>query len=344
MLDQIIVHQIGEVIKNNQKFLFQFHVNPDPDSVCSAIAFALVLKNIGKEVTVSRGDSPLPDFLNILPARPDGHSGGPGKELVVNKPVAEIDLNNFEVFFMLDTSTLERVSATLLNFPANLKTVNIDHHITNPKFGQINLVPEGYPATAQILFELFNQLNLTITPEAAGNLFLGMYTDTGGFRFRGTTSQTLATASALANIYPDFPKLLFELMNNNEPQMLLYERLLLESLNVVGSGRVAIVGIDHQGLKNNSIEERHMHEGLANKLISVKDWQIGVTMIELEPGTIKLSFRTRDQDKYDVAKIAAALGGGGHKAAAGAKIPGPYLEARRRVIQAIGDTYPDLAS
>lgn len=333
MLEQNIVSQIGELIKSNQKFLFQFHVNPDPDTVGSALAFASVLKNIGKEVAVSRGDSSLPDFLDILPS----------KELVVDKPVSEIDLNNFDVFFMLDTSTLERVSATPLNFPATIKTVVIDHHITNPGYGQINLIPEGYPATAQILFELFTQLNLVITPEVAGNLFLGMYTDTGGFRFRGTTSSTLAAASALANIYPDFPKLLFALMNNNEPQMLLYEKLLLESLSVVGGGQVAIVGIDHQGLKNNGIEEKHMHEALSNKLISVKDWQVGVTMVELVPGTIKLSFRTRDQEKYDVSKIAGALGGGGHKAAAGAKIPGPYIDARDRVIKVIGEVYSELA-
>lgn len=334
MLDQTIVSQIGEVIKNNQKFLFQFHVNPDPDTVGSALAFALVLKNIGKEVVVSRGDSNQPDFLDILS----------GKELVVDKPVSEIDLNNFDIFFMLDTATIERVSATPLDLPTSLKTVVIDHHVTNPGYGQINLIPEGYPATAQILFELFTQLNLVITPEAAGNLFLGLYTDTGGFRFRGTASSTLAAASALADIYPDFPKILFALMNNNEPQMLLYEKLLLESLEVVGGGQVAIVGIDHQGLTNNGIEEKHMHESLSNKLISVKDWQVGVTLIELNPGTIKISFRTRDQEKYDVSKIAGALGGGGHKAAAGAKIPGSYREARDLVVKTIGEVYPELKS
>lgn len=333
MLNQTTVGQIGGLIKDNQNFLLQFHVNPDPDSVGSALAFALVLKNLGKKVVVSRGDSPTPDFLDILP----------GKELVVDQPVSEINLGDFEVFLMLDTATLDRVSKVPLSLPASLKTVVIDHHITNPLFGQINLVPDGYPATAQILYDLFTQLNLTITPEAAGNLFLGMYTDTAGFRLRNTTSKTLAVASSLAQIYPDFSKILFDLMNNNEPEVLLYEKLLLESLNIVCGGKVALVGIDHAGLKANSIEERHMHEGLSNKLISVKDWQIGVTLVELEPGTVKLSFRTRDQDKYDVSKIAAALGGGGHKGAAGAKIPGPYLAARERLIKVIGEVYPELS-
>ncbi len=333
MLDQIIVDQIGELIKNNQRFLLQFHVNPDPDSVCSALAFGLVLKGLGKEVVVSRGDSALPDFLNILP----------GQELVVDKSVSELDLNNFDFWFIVDTATFDRASSTSLDLPASLQTVVIDHHITNPLFGQINLVPAGYSSTAEVLFDLFNQLKMVISPEVAANLFLGIYTDTGGFRFRSATSNTLAAAATLAKIYPDFSKLLFGLFNNNEPEVLLYEKLLLESLGVVG-GQVAIVGIDHQSLKNNGIEEKHMHDGLANKLISVKNWQIGVTMIELVPGTIKLSFRTRDEQKYDVAKIAAALGGGGHKAAAGAKIPGPYLDARQRVIQVIGEIYPDLKS
>jgi phosphoesterase RecJ-like protein len=272
----------------------------------------------------------LPEFLEILP----------GKELVVDQSVSEINLNRFDVFFMLDSSTLDRVSAASLDLPATLKTVNIDHHITNPKFGQINLVPDGYPATAQILFELFNQLSLVITPEAAANLFMGIYTDTGGFRYRGTNSDTFAAAAALVKIYPDFPSLMFALMNNNEPEVLLYEKLLLDSLAVVG--RVAIVGADYQRLKDNGILEKHRHESLSNKLISVKDWQVGVTMLELAPGTIKLSFRTRDEQKFDVAKIASALGGGGHKAAAGATISSSYLEARARVIKIINEVYPEL--
>jgi len=333
MLDQKIVQQVKEIVDSRQRFLLQFHLNPDPDSVCSALAFALVLKNLGKEVVVSRGDSALPDFLNILP----------GQDLVVDKSVSAIDLNNFEVFLILDTSTIERMSAVKINFPASLKTVVIDHHITNPKFGQINLLPDDYPATAQILFELFHLCGWTITPDIAANLFLGLYTDTGGFRFRGTTSDTLAAASNLAQIYPDFPKLLFALMNNNTPAAILYEQSLLESLTVVGGGQVALVGIDYASLRAKGITENDMHDGVASKLISVKDWQIGITLVEVEPGMVKVSLRSRDQDKYDVAKVAAVFGGGGHKAAAGARIAGAYPEAKQQVVDAIHKIYPHLA-
>lgn len=333
MLDQKIVKQIGEIIENNQKFLFQFHLGPDPDSVGSALAFALVLKSLGKDAVVSRGDSPLPDFLNIMP----------GKELVVDKSIPEIDLNNFDVLFVLDTASPDRLTEGDVSFPDTLKTVVIDHHITNPLFGQVNLVPEGYPATGQILYELFTELGLAIPPGAAGNLFLGMYTDTGGFRYRGTTSTTLTAAAKLVEIYPDFPDLLFGLMNNNEPESLLFEKLLLESLEIVGGGKVAVVGASHKDLEDNGITANHIHGGLSNKLISVKDWEVGVTILEVEPGLVKFSFRTRDENKFDVAKIAAALGGGGHKSAAGAKITSSYSGARDQLIKALGETYKELS-
>ena len=334
MLSENIVNQIGDLIKNNQKFLLHFHPNPDPDSVGSALATALALKGLGKEVTVIGGDSPLPDFLEYLP----------GKELVVAKNYFDLDLNNFEVFLILDSGGLDRVSRKgEVVFPAHLRTVVIDHHVSNPGFAEINIVDASYPATCQILFDLFIAWQIVITADIAKNLFLGIYTDTGGFSHDNVSADTLAVAAALAKIAPDFPKTLFNLMNNDEPQTLVYEKLMLNSLEPVCGGKAAIVGIDQDTLVKNNITANHIHRNMANRVIAIKKFNIGVMLVGLLPGEIKVSFRTRDSKRFDVSKIAAALGGGGHKGAAAANVPGTLAEVKTKVSALLPELYPELA-
>ena len=143
-----LAQEIWEVIQKSERILLHLHPNPDPDSVGSALAMYHALRGVGKQVTVIKGDSVMPAYLSFLP----------GYELITPKSYLEIDPTKFDLFLMLDISQLNRVTALgEVKFPPTLRTVLIDHHVTAEPFAEINLIAPQYPATAQILFNLFKE-------------------------------------------------------------------------------------------------------------------------------------------------------------------------------------------
>lgn len=335
MVSQETAKPIWEAIQKSKRVLLHFHPNPDPDSVGSALAMCQALRSVGKESTVIKGDSPLPEYLSFLP----------GYETVAPKNYLEIDPAAFDLFLILDISQLNRVTDLgEVKIPFGLKTVLIDHHITAEPFAEINLIAPEYPATSQILYDLFREWGIKLTPKIAACLFIGIYGDTGGFKYRGTTKETFLAAAALVELIPDFSDLVFRLENHNSRGELIYEGLALNSIESVGNGRTALVVLSWEQLTAGGV--RYEDTGgvsIANRLKSVVGWEIGATLIETTPGTVRASFRTRDPKKFDVSRLAVALGGGGHPAAAGAALKMPISAARKLFLEKLLETYPDLA-
>src|ERR1035437_290287 len=167
--------KIFAAIKAANNILLHCHPSPDPDSVGSALAMKFALESLGKKATVIRGDSEIPQaFMHF-----------PGADSIVPKNFFEVDLKEFDLFIIQDTGNLDRVSHLgEMKIPSSLPTIVIDHHISNHGFGTlVNLVDVSYPSTSLILFDLFKVWNIRITEDIAGDLFIGAYTDTGGFRY-----------------------------------------------------------------------------------------------------------------------------------------------------------------
>jgi phosphoesterase RecJ-like protein len=334
-IDTKIARDIWQEIEKANRILLHAHPNPDADSLGSTLAMKFALESRGKLVTLIKGDSDLPKYLEVLP----------GYNTITLKNFFEINLNDFDLFLILDTGGPDRISKLQpITFPLPIRSVVIDHHITNTKFADINLVAADYPATCQILFDLFEMWGIPVTKEMALCLFTGIYTDTGGFVFRQTTSQTLDVAAKLADIAPEFVDVLFALFNSNTKGYLKLKGILYNSIKTYFSDRVAVAAVSHEELRKNNIDKADMSIDVANDLKSVVGWDIAVRLIEDEEGIVKLSFRTRDQDKYDVSKIALKLGGGGHKSASGARISGTVENAEQKLLQAIAETYPELGN
>lgn len=330
---QGLAPQILEVIKKAKNILLHCHPSPDPDSVGGALAMMHVLEAMGKTVTMIRGDSEIPMVFSSLP----------GFEKLVHKNFFEVDLTQFDLFLIQDSGGLVQISRVApVVFPTNLKTISIDHHETNDNFSQINLVDSTYPATCQILYDLFTLWNVAITPEIAKCLMLGMYADTGGFKFWKTTSRTLAVAAHLAEIAPDFTSVISMMDNSNTPGVIAFEALALNSVTLHCNDHVAISAISHDSLEQKNIAKSEMFPDIANILKSVIGWEIGVKIVEDQPGGVKVSFRTRDSEKYDVSKVAVVLGGGGHKSAAATYIKAPLEDVIKKVVETIGSIYPEL--
>ncbi len=318
-------------VKKADSILLHCHPSPDPDSVGSALAMKWALEQLGKKVTVIKGDSVMPQaFMHF-----------PGAEEIVPKNYFELDANQYDLFIVLDSASIDRVSSKgKIEFPASLAIVNIDHHRTNPGFGKINIVEPSYPATSQILFDLFKEWGIVLDANIAKNLFIGIYTDTGGFKYRETTVRTFQIAAELARVAPDFPSLISKMENSNSPSALAYKGLALDSIQTFHGGNVAVSAVPLSLLTEKGIDPEEVSVSeIASLLMTVTGWNIDVGMAETEPGLIKASMRTRDADRFDVSKLATAFGGGGHKSAAGALLRMTIDEAVRQVADKAKELY-----
>jgi len=318
-------------IKKAKNILMTLHPSPDGDSIGSNLALYHALTKMGKKVTLISGDSKFPNNFITLP----------GTSNITNQNFFDLDLSKFDLFIINDIAALNQISRQgEINISKNLKTIIIDHHVSNTKFADINLVDTQAPATCQLVYDLFQFNRVKITKDIAICLLVGIYTDTGGFKYRNTTDKTFLTAANLSKINPDFNKFIFEVENNDSPDRLKFLSLILGSIKTYCSDKVAIASLDYETIKKSDINNSVISSSeVANMVKSVTGWEIGICMIESQPNYTKVSFRTRDSKKYDLSKISAAIGGGGHMAAAGAIINKPLVEATNLLIEKVSQTY-----
>lgn len=323
--------KILEIIKSSNAILLHCHIFPDCDSIGSVLAMKFALEQLGKKATVIRGDSPIPAVFQRLPGAPE----------IVPKNFFEIDQSRFDLFLILDSGAPDRISQIApVVFPDGMKTVNIDHHVSNAKYARdINLVEPAYPSTTMLLFDLFKEWGIKLTHDMALNLFMGAYTDTGGFRFATTKPETFAAAAELSRLAPDFSDFIFDMDNSKNAYELRFEGAALSSIETFLGDSLAIASVSAADMKKLGVADLSVSGGMmANIIKSVVGWDIGVCMTEVAPGTIKTSFRTRDAEKYDLSAITGALGGGGHKAASGVFFKGITLdEAKKKIVSAVQD-------
>lgn len=316
----VILHEV----KLADSILLHCHPSPDPDSVGSALAMKFVLESMGKKVTVIAGDSEIPKgFMHF-----------PGAEDIVKKNIFEVDIKAFDLFISVDAASLEQISKKgKVTVSESIKVINIDHHATNTRFGAINLVETSYPACAQVLYELFLEWRVKMTREIAENLFMGIYTDTVEFRTPLTTPKTLLIASKLMENISGVEALLSRMENSETKEHVKYVGLMLNSTEAYFDNKIAISSIDLETLNRHAITRNDISGHHISALMrSVADWEVLIAMTEVEPNKIKVSTRSKDANKYDVSKLAEALGGGGHKAAAGILMLMSLEEAKKMLI------------
>jgi len=313
-------------IKKARSILLHCHPSPDPDSVGSALAMKFALEQLGKKATVIRGDSEIPQaFMHF-----------PGAGEIVKKNFGEVDLKEFDLFLIQDTASPEMVSRKFLpTFPLAIKTIVIDHHATNASYADINLVDLSSPATAFIIFQLFKEWGIEITPDIAADLFIGIYSDTGGLKYHPTDHRVFMAMADLVKVFPDFGKMVFTIENSETKDNLYFQAMALGSIELSCGDNLAMTVVSNADLLKKGInKESARGDVIANMLKSVIGWNIGVSIVEIEPDKIKMNFRTRDADKFDVSKLAAAVGGGGHRAAAAAVVSGISLSDAKALVVA----------
>ena len=312
--------EIVSAMRSAQRIAIVAHVRPDGDAVGSVLGLALSLRALGKDVIAMLEDG-VPSNLAFLP----------GTDTVIQPGTEPL---NIDLAIALDTATHERVGEkTKALLDAAPLLVNIDHHPTNPGYGGLNLIDSASPATGQIIYNLLSEHGLPIDDAVRQNLFIAISTDTGSFQFSCTNARShriaaemmedgLDTARLSQLVYQSYPVRRLELMRD-----------MLNHMEFRAEGRIVSWQLKQELMDSISMEPGDT-EGLIDNLRCIDSVVAAVIFEETRDGSIRVSARSKS-DSVNVANVCAQFGGGGHKAAAGATLPGPINQASSLYLQAL---------
>ncbi|HEY8739563.1 MAG TPA: bifunctional oligoribonuclease/PAP phosphatase NrnA [Candidatus Dormibacteraeota bacterium] len=294
--------QIRELIEGAERIVVIAHKDADGDTLGSALAMTEVLVGMGKDVA-TRVPPPVPHIYAFLPGfdRVNREETGEPPDLVV----------------VMDASNLERLSDTLGPLPAGTPVVNIDHHVSNSRFGSLNLVVPDASSTAEVTVDLFHELGIEITPSIATNLYAGVLTDTGGFRHENTTFRVLEIAAELVRSGAGAADIAGRIYKSKKLTTMRLQALVMGTIGFDCADRLVYAAVT-QDLLRKSGARMDESEGVIDLLNSVEGLELALLFKEIEPGLTKISVRSRGAANAN--DLAAAFGGGGHDRAAGAEM------------------------
>lgn len=311
--------QIHHVLSTAKRILVAGHVRPDADAYGSTLAMALHLRALGKDVEVWNEEGMTGKFRYL-----------PQSQLVVRPP--EGAPRDFDVLLALDTSTKERLGCVLHATGKIGCCVNMDHHVSNHRYGDWNYIDATAPATGQILYDYFNTTGAEITPDIAGNLYAAVSTDTGSFQYAKTSPHTFRMAADLVEKGVNVPELSRQMYDSYPRRRLELLRVLLNAARFDCNDRIASFSLTmDMAAKLGVLPEDN--EGLIDHLRAVEGVQVAVFFEEIPDDKVRVSMRSKNP-RFDVCKICALFGGGGHPQAAGARLPGPLASAVEKIIEA----------
>lgn len=307
-------------IRQGNRFLLTSHVSPDGDSIGSALGLARLLRSMGKGALVWCRDA-VPGVYQCLPGSERVHTG--------EEPPAGYP-ERFNAIVALECPSLDRTG--IEEHLGELPILNVDHHLGNQHYGQVNWVDTAAPSVGEMVYRLGRSLNVTLDEETANLLYLTIVTDTGGFRFSNATDHAFEACAQLVREGAR-PDLVSQWLYESRPESTL--RLLGEMLNSVelhDGGRIATALVTVEMMKRAGAGPSDT-EGLVDYPRAIAGVHAVALLRERPDGKVKVSLRSRGE--ADVEKVARGQGGGGHKNAAGFEAEGDVATVRKEVVQAL---------
>jgi bifunctional oligoribonuclease and PAP phosphatase NrnA len=312
------MNDIVDVIHKSNKVGITCHISPDGDSIGSVIGLTIALRRLNKDAYIISKEQ-LPGIYSFLP-----YSDEINGECY--KPTESTDC-----VIVLDCGNMERINFLLDSNKRNYVLVNIDHHLTNGLYGEINYIDTKASAVGEIVYTLLKTLDIEIDKDIAQCLYTAVMTDCGSFRYSNTTPNTHYIAADLISTGIDFNDIFQRVYENKKFKNIKLLGKIIENMELALNEKVCVMQLTKSMCEDLNVDSKNVDE-VINIGMQVEGVEVTVLFKELEEGT-KVSLRSRFQ--FDVRRLAEAFGGGGHTKASGFMSSRNISECKKDVLKLI---------
>ena len=311
-------YNLDDIIKSAKKILLLSHVNPDGDTLGSMCAmYSMIEKRFKKKADMCVVSS-IPFNYKFLP------NIGLAKRYFDQSLV-------YDLVITLDVAAIDRVRDAKIFFDRGKYRVTIDHHKTNPRYGDYNLIEPEASSCGEVLFNYFKKNNWEITTDTAICLYTAIMTDTGNFRFENTSSNTLRAAADLIDIGVNPNKLYKLCYESKTKNLVMFQNYCVNKAEFLNDNKIVYTTVYKKDLEKFSAGDDYT-DGIAETLRAIESTEVAFVVKEIDSKTTKVSMRSKN---LDVAKICGQFGGGGHTFAAGCTIKASIKDSIQKLLKEI---------
>jgi phosphoesterase RecJ-like protein len=313
-----IITRIIDAIRAAKTICIVGHVRPDGDCIGSQLGLLLALRAQGKKVVCWNEDS-APEKYRFLDPDGDFQKSKAGQK--------------FDLVIATDCASFERLGKVGRHVTRRKLLINIDHHESNTRYGDLNWISAHEPSTGELIYRLLKTARWPITKQIADLLFTAVSTDTGSFQYASTRPGTFHVGGELVTRGANLARICNEVYQSFPLSRARLLKLLYSKFKLTHNDRVAYFWLKKADLARTGADSNDT-EGLIDHIRDIEPVVVACIFEEIEPELTRISLRSKS-DRLNVRDICAQFGGGGHSAAAGARIPGSPLSVQRRVVAAI---------
>jgi len=307
--------RLKKILEENESFLILTHFKPDGDAVGSLLALYYVLHGLGKKVEA---------FTDEIP---EMYANLEGIDFISSS--RDFDGNKqYDVCFVLDSSNAERGLVNKLN--NNTVIVNIDHHVDNSLFGDLNIVNSTAAATGSIIYKKFKELCIELTPAIASALYVAIMTDTGRFSYSNTDADTFSIISDLVEAGASPAELTDQVYKDYSFRRATLFGSVLNSLESHRKGKIATIELPFDTVRALEVKP-YETDGFMDYIQGIREADVSIFFKQLSLDAVNVSLRSKG--KVDVRKIASHFDGGGHKFASGCTVYSDLEDAKKLIIK-----------
>jgi phosphoesterase RecJ-like protein len=299
---------------NGNRFLITSHRNPDGDALGSSLALRALIRQLGKDATILVRDS----FWKPLGKMPGADDIVVADALPADYPGA------YDALFTMECPEAERTGFPILPGPV----VNIDHHVGNTLYGEVNYIDLEAPSVGEMVLQLAREMEMPLEPDMATAMYVSLASDTGFFRYMNTTLRALEAATEMVRAGAKPGEISLWLNESATPGSIKLLGLCLSTLELIADGRIATIDLPERFFAEAGASAEDT-EGIVNFGRTIESVRVAALFKEVDGGT-RVSMRAKPG--ADVQAVAATFGGGGHKAAAGCFVPAPMAEAKAKIV------------
>lgn len=304
--------------KRNKVFLLSAHIHLEGDALGSELALASLLRRLGKKVFVYNEDTPPAEYLFL-----------PGVDSVLTDD-PDVD---YDVAMIVDCSDLSRTGKVHKAVGPEKLIINIDHHVSNNRFGHINWIEPRASSACEMIYDLFKALRMKINRAEAILLYTGIMTDTGAFKFANTTSKTHQAAADLLKNNLDIYQIHRRIYETMSFETVKSYGKILRSLRRDESGKVAWLEISYALLRKDPVLAQQT-DSIIHFARCIEGVEVALLFKEIQREEIRVNLRSTG--RADVNAIAQSFGGGGHKMSSGATLKGSLREVVVKLVEESG--------